>query len=207
MVDILDFILKLLGGIGTIVALIALTLRLIRRRQGPTWGDALRKAREILDKINQEPSNWEPTVVIGIGRSGGILGGWLAGNLGGKPFIVVNDCYSQQSSKDIKVEFPGGKQVLSALKEFKKSEKNGILLVKGAASRGQTFTTFKETFSDQLDSWDIKRAVLYKNPAASVHIDFVGKFLEPWPKRFPWHDKRGKWPRWLKNNSNNKTWL
>lgn len=202
---IVELILQILGGIGTVVALIAFVMQIIILRKGPTWWDALKRARKILDKINQ--LHWEPTVVIGIGRSGGIFGGWLAGNLGSKPFIVVDDFYDQQSSKDIKVEFPGGKKVLSALEEFKKPEDNRILLVKGAVSRGQTFATFLERFSDQLVSWDIKKAALYKNPAAAVHIDFLGKFLEPWPKRFPWHDRRGKWVRVLKNDSNNKPWL
>ncbi len=197
-----EFILQLLGAIGAVVALIAFALQIIRIRQGPTWSDALRKARKVLDKINQ--SDWEPTVVIGIGRSGGIWGGWLAGNLGSKPFLGIEEYYVP-NPHGREVHFQGAEKVLSALEEFKEFG-NNVLLVEGASSTGQTFTGFMEKFSDQLNLWNIKKAVLYKNPAAAVNIDFVGKSLERWPERFPWHDRRGKWHRYLRNGSNNKPW-
>jgi hypoxanthine phosphoribosyltransferase len=200
---IVKLILQLLGAISAMVGITGLVLQIIRLRQGPTWRDALRKARKVLDRINQ--SNWDPTVVIGIGRSGGIWGGWLAGNLGSKPFLGVEEQYVP-NPHGRKVHFPGAERVLSALEEFRKFGSN-VLLVEGASSTGQTFTCFMERFSDQLDSWNIKKAVLYKNPAAAIDIDFVGKSLERWPERFPWHDRRGKWRRYLKNGSNNKPWL
>lgn len=197
-----ELILQLLGAIGAVVTIIALVWQIIRRREGPTWRDALRKARKVLDKINQ--LDWEPSVVIGIGRSGGIWGGWFAGNLGSKPFLGVNVRYVQ-TPKGREVHFRGAKQVLSALEEFKELG-NNILLVEGAATTGQTFKCFLERFSNQLGSWKIKKAVLYKNPAAAIDIDFVGRRLERWPARFPWHE-RDVWRRHLRNGSNNEPWL
>lgn len=199
----LELGLQLLGATGAVAGLIALTLRIIKRRQGRTWSDALRKASKVLEDINQE--NWEPTVVIGIGRSGGIWGGWLAGNLGSKPFLGVNVSYVH-TAKGREVHFKGAEQVLSALEEFRDLG-NNVLLVEGAASIGQTFKCFLERFSDQLDSWEVKKAVLYKNPAAAINIDFVGKSLERWPERFAWHDRRGKWTRNLRNGYNNEPWF
>lgn len=153
-------------------------------------------ARKVLADVKKEP-NWEPSLVIGIGRSGGIWGGWLAGNLGTKPLLVVDVSYYEQSPP----EFPGAEQVLSALEEFRDLG-DKILLVEGAASTGQTFRYFIERFSDQLRSWKIKKAVLYKNPVVpKKDIDFVGRSLERWPERFPWHEQ-ADWRPQLRNGGN-----
>ncbi len=197
-----NLILILLTAIGAVAGIVAV-LPIIKHLLGPTWKDAFRMARKVLEDIEQ--SNWEPTLVIGIGRSGCIWGGWLAGNLGSKPILGI-DVWYDQTEEGRKVHFRGAKQVLSALEEFSKLG-NNILLVEGAASIGQTLTCFLERFSDQLGPWKIKKAVLYKNPAAAIDIEFVGRPLERWPKRFPWHDRRGKWRRFLRNGSNNEPWL
>jgi probable phosphoglycerate mutase len=183
-----DIILKILAAIGALASIYAAFLQIIRLYLGPTWRDALKRAGKVLADIKQ--SNWEPTLVIGIGRSGGIWGGWLAGNLGSKPFLGIDVNY-QQNDKGREVRFRGAKQVLSALEEYRELGDN-ILLVEGAASTGQTFTSFLEKFSDQLSSWNIKKAVIYKNPAAAINIEFVGRPLERWPKKLPWH----KWDAW-----------
>ncbi len=198
----MDLILNLLAATGAVAGITTLALPIIMHCMGPTWRDALKRARKVLEDIKQ--SNWEPTLVIGIGRSGGIWGGWLAGNLGSKPFLVV-DVYYNQTEKGREVHYRGGKQVLSALEEFKKLGRN-ILLVEGAASTGETFTCFLEEFSDQLGSWKIKKAVLYKNPVAAIDIEFVGRSLERWPKKLPWHEQ-SVWRRYLRNGTNNEPWL
>jgi len=188
-----------IGAVASVITSLLAIMYLLR----PTWFDAFRRARKVLDQIMQE---WKPDVVIGIGRSGGIWGGWLAGNLGSKPFLVVDDYYKESSKwRKMKIEFPGGEQVLKALedKEFierKEHSKTGnrILLVEGAVRTGDTFERFREKFSKQLDQWEIRTAVLYRNPAA-IDIDFKGRTLKWWPERFPWHDKRGVWLRFLRN--------
>jgi len=192
--------LTIIGAVASVITLL-LTIKYLLR---PTWLDAFRMARKLLDETKQK---WEPDVVIGIGRSGGIWGGWLAGNLGAKPFLGVDVHYIQPpKGKGREVHFPGAEQVLSALEEFKKLG-NNVLLVEGAASTGQTFRCFLERLLDQLGSWEIKKAVLYKNPAAAIDIEFVGRRLERWPERFPWHDRRGKWGRFLRNGTNNEPWF
>ena len=184
---LIERILAVIGAVASMAAVMASVIRWYRlrlwRRQ-LTWDDALRVARTLLEKI--EGSEWKPAVVIGIGRSGGIWGGWLAGNLGGVPFAVVDDRY-EQTAEGLRVEFPGGEDVLGSLGRLY-GDNLRILLVEGATSTGQTPLEFQRRFARQLNGWDVRVAVLYKNPSSAASIDFVGmEGPEPWPARFPWH--------------------
>ncbi|NIM18595.1 MAG: hypothetical protein GTO45_42005 [Candidatus Aminicenantes bacterium] len=153
-----------------------------------TWDDALRNAKRLLEQVqnHQKETGWMPDVVIGLGRSGGIWGGWLAGNLGTLPFAVIDDKY-ESKEKGINVSFPAGKEILSAVRSTYPDKKR-ILIVEGASSTGKTPAKFQEDFSQMLNDCDVKFAVLYKNPAAVFDIEFAGKIgPEPWPDKFPWH--------------------
>jgi hypothetical protein len=124
--------------------------------------------------------------VIGIGRSGGIWGGWLAGNLGSLPFGVIEKRMSVKN-ETFEVDFPGGEEIIKTLLRNNPSITK-VLIVEGATSGGKVLTKFKESFSHIFGEIDVKFAVLYKNPASSANINFVGQTgPEPWPEKFPWH--------------------
>jgi hypoxanthine phosphoribosyltransferase len=175
-------ILAVLGAIATIVSCWVAVVQ-FRRAHGsgrlPTWDHSLRTAAKLLKMI--EGNDWgAPDIVIGLGRSGGIWGGWLAGNLGSLPFGVVDDKYPE-------VEFPGGEEVLLALRKFYPGA-HKLLVVEGASSRGTTLNRFRERFDQVLSGLDVRYAVLYLNSSSDARIDYVGELgPEPWPTRFPWH--------------------
>lgn len=180
--DLIRDILAVWGAISATISIYQ-SVRVLRWKQQLTWDDALRTAEKVLTRIRD--SGWRPELVIGIGRSGGIWGGWLAGNMGSLPFALVDDRY--QSDESFRVDFPAGHGVLASLRETY-PEKRRLLVVEGASSTGQTLSNFVEQFSKELEGCEVKFAVLYQNPAAVVRIDFVGEVgPEPWPKKFPWH--------------------
>lgn len=184
--EIISPIFEILGGLVTVVTVIVVLLKFIRTvkwRRMLNWDKALRVAERVL--IGIQKSGWKPELVIGIGRSGGIWGGWLAGNLGSLPFGVVDDKYTVQD--ELIVEFPGGKEIIAAILKSHPSIRR-ILIVEGASTGGQTPLKFKESFSEILGGIEFKFAILYQSPTSTARIDFVGQIgPEPWPEKFPWH--------------------
>ena len=107
----------------------------------------------------------------------------MAGNLGSKPFGVVDDEYLEPNG----VSFPGGSEILIALRAAHPSVKK-VLLIEGASSRGRTITQFKSEFACELKYWEVRVAVLFVAATSDAYIDFVGQQgPEKWPKRMPWH--------------------
>jgi len=156
-----------------------------------TWDDALQVGDDLLKQL--EASTWKPDLVIGLGRSGGIWGGWIAGNLGSLPFALVD------AKKEPPIEFPGGADILAALHRTY-GDKKRVLLIEGATSRGAVFREFFNNFGAALTEWgwDLKKAVLYRNLASDAELEFVGREdLVPWPtdpRPFPWHRRAGYRP-------------
>ena len=158
-----------------------------------TWPDAHRVADTLLKQIK---SSWAPDLVIGLGRSGALWGGWLAGNLGALRIAVVDCSYSQPQGRRA-VSFPGGNGVLSSLLTTH-ALNSKVLVVEGAATTGQTFAEFIKQHEPQLCGWNIRFAVLYTNVIVpDALVQYVGqRALEPWPEKFPWHQSPS-WPTFL----------
>jgi hypoxanthine phosphoribosyltransferase len=183
-------IFAVLGGIVTVVTIVTAILHWLRLKAWKkqiTWDDALRNAKRLLEQIQNyhKETGWMTDIVIGLGRSGGIWGGWLAGNLGSLPFAVVDDKY-ELKGKGLEVDFPGGEEILTAIRKTYPDKKR-ILVVEGATATGKTPSKFTKKFSNVLKDCDVKYAVIYKNPGSSFDMDFVGKIgPEPWPAKLPW---------------------
>jgi len=149
----------------------------------PDWSNALLMAEKVLVQI--EGGDWKPDLILGLGRSGAIWGGWFAGNLGSLPIAVVDILY-RKTPVGRDVTFPAGAETLQLLREVRGSTLK-VLIVQGASSTGQTFMEFLGQHRQHITDWSMKFAVLYRNRAVATRIDFVGKNLDPWPKRLPWH--------------------
>ncbi len=193
----LERILAIVGAVAGVVGLVVLVVELYHRRKWKrriTWDDALRVAEGLLKEI--EGRSWKPQVVIGLGRSGGIWGGWVAGNLGSLPFTVVDLKYSE-GGKGVDVEFPGAEDVLLSVRKTHGGQAN-VLVIEGATARGPTIREFLKRFEKELEGWSVKTAVLYRNPASDAPLDYVGKEdLARWPTDdmpFPWHVRAGYRP-------------
>ena len=121
-------VLAIIGALASIAGVtltIIYTLQRRRSRRLPTWEDAFAVARKLLGDV--ESSGWKPDLVIGLGRSGGIWGGWLAGNLGSLRFIATDILYDD-SSWVRKITFPGAIQVLNAAQEILSGSVNVLLV-------------------------------------------------------------------------------
>ena len=197
--SVMHYVERVLAIVGGLASLGGLYLAWVywqwqrRLRSEPTWDDALRVAENVLESIQE--SGFNPHLVVGLGRSGGIWGGWLAGNLGTLPFALI-DVEKEDEDPARRIRIWHGEEVLSYIPGYiqerseNKTGKPRVLVVEGAATAGTTFREFLAKFKSQLSEWDVKTAVLYKRGPVDVRIDFFGKDdLYPWPKRFPWHKR------------------
>lgn len=185
----------ILAGIASIIG-VALPLYVVfqqaKRRRGVSWSEAFRVAERVLTQI--EHSDWRPDIVVGIGRSGAIWAGWMAGNLGSLPVAVVDKKYSFDAAGR-GVVFPvGAKVIATALKRDDLKTNDGrklrVLLVEGATSNGSVLDEVRRQFSSTLEGCEVRFAILYMNCVVTQHIDYVGKVeTGKWPQRLPWHHR------------------
>ncbi|HZI36809.1 MAG TPA: phosphoribosyltransferase family protein [Acidimicrobiia bacterium] len=175
-------VLTVIGAVSTLLGF-AKSVQLWVWKRKLTWNDALRTAEKLLADIQKD--DWNPDLVIGLGRSGGIWGGWLAGNLGSLPLGLIDDRYGQGAG-GLEVSFPSGSEVLLALRR-EHPERTRVLIVEGATSSGKTLDAFLTFFAPELQGWDVRLAVLYQSALSTANVHFVGERLERWPEKFPWH--------------------
>lgn len=193
--DIVQAIFAVIGFIAAVLGIIQ--YRILRQwKRKITWDKALRVARNLWDQIVagmlDTGDEFKPDLVIGLGRSGGLWGGWLAGNLGSLPLVVVDIKY-EKTAQGLQVSFPGGEEMLSLIRKQYGDDLH-VLIVEGASSTGRTPLEFQSQFEEQLSGWTCKLAVLYQSVTSTANIDFVGERLEHWPGKFPWHDKESYKP-------------
>lgn len=196
MVDGLFLLFALVGFVGSIVTIGTWAARQVnplrsiaqgfidRTASELNWTQALESAEEVLQQLEAD-SDWEPDVVIGIGRSGAIWAGWLAGNLGSKPVAVVDAVYEVEET-GVQTRLPGLAESLAAIAPTPVS----ILLVEGATARGSSFASFLTSLETMAGDRDVRLATLYRATTCLVQVNYVGEVLEAWPERFPWHHRR-----------------
>lgn len=191
--NVWNFVVQFFAFLGALAGLASLYLYIyhrwkVRQQMGqPTWDDVLRVAEKLLIRIEESP--FTPDAVIGLGRSGGIWGGWLAGNLGTLPLAVVDLAY-RTGKTGRNVKFYGEAEVLSSLRK-RLGNQPCLLVVEGATSDGLTVREFFSKFESELSAYhDVRMAVLYKNSGTNAKVDFFGRDdVSPWPRKFPWHKR------------------
>jgi hypoxanthine phosphoribosyltransferase/quercetin dioxygenase-like cupin family protein len=155
-----------------------------------TWPDVEKGVDEIIS--NMEKDGYDPDLVIGIGRSGGIVGGLIAGYLQAKPFRGFNWNYKnvKQDGEEKRIHIHD--KTIEIEKEQQK-----ILLVEGATTTGQTpekaLAFFKETFPDK----EFRFAVLVRQKSSTAPIHYCA-YEVLGIKILPWHVD--SWPTFLTHN-------
>jgi len=152
-----------------------------------TWPDVEKGVDKIIGEM--EKDGYKPDLVIGIGRSGGIVGGLIAGYLKAKPFRGFNWNYKNIKKDGKKERIHIHDKTIEIEKEQQK-----ILLVEGATTTGQTpkkaLAFFKEKFPDK----EFRFAVLVRQKSSEASIDYCAyKVLGI--KILPWHVD--SWPTFL----------
>lgn len=152
-----------------------------------TWPDVEKGVDKIVS--NMEKDGYEPDLVIGIGRSGGIVGGLIAGYLNAKPFRGFNWNYKNVKNDGEVVRDHIHDKTIEIEKEQQK-----ILLVEGATTTGKTpelaLAFFKEKFPDK----EFRFAVLVRQKSSTAPIHYCA-YEVLGIKILPWHVE--SWPTFL----------
>ena len=191
-------IFAVVGGIVTIIQLF-IWLRDWAASRVDKIADVERYALGLIDDIRKE--NFRPTFVLGIGRSGAFLAGWLAGNLGSLPIEVIDRVHARKGGAA--PEFNNMERKIQLLIDIYGADAK-VLVVEAADITGRTFTKFRELTASLTPNWDCKYCAIYTMAHLNSDIDFIAKRLKAVPKRLPWHrtpeyfqshsvtDKKGK---------------
>ena len=124
-------LLTTLASLITISWLIIVAVRWWRNRvpKRISWRKTEKAVLDIIHDMRQD--NWIPDVVIGIGRSGAILGGMIPGNMGNIP-IALRDRILIRDTRERRSSSPGFAQVTLD------SRCSKVLLVIGEIRTGQS---------------------------------------------------------------------
>lgn len=158
-----------------------------------TWPDVEKGVDKIIEDMKKD--KFEPDLVIGIGRSGGIVGGLIAGYLKAKPFRVFNWNYEEvEENGTITRKHKHDKNI-----EIEKEHKN-ILLVEGATTTGETPNKALNFFNKKFPDRVFRFAVLVRALASTGRIKYCAYTVSN-IKILPWHVK--SWPTFLAHNIKN----
>lgn len=194
-----EYLLTIIAAlIGVIVGIIQL-IKWYRERQEEridTFALVEKYAIRLLEKI--EADKFAPDFVLGLGRSGAFLGGWLAGNLGSIPIEVVDRIHGIGDTTLMKI--PHGEHKIRLLKKIYGANAK-VLVVEAATTRGTTFYQFQEVRGRIAPEWQCKFCVLYEVKSNWFPVDFVGKQIKQVPRRYAWH-LRASYKKALERNQN-----
>ncbi len=179
-----DYILFAFGIIGGLISL----------WQGMLWYLEWQESR--IDTLASVDSNglrlieqirrvgFQPDVVIGIGRSGAFLGGWIAGNLGSLPIDIVDRHHTDDPSNP--ANYTGIEQRIGLLRTLY-GDTAKALIVEGATTSGVSLQQCSKHLKTFAPGWTCKYAVLYEVETSKFPTDFVARRIKRAPRRYPWH--------------------
>ena len=168
--DILGIILGLIGAISSIWFLLDKLLRRVRLR----WRFVEKRVKEIGHKLIGD--DFSPTLIVGIGRGGAIVGAMLSGVLGHRPLLVIDRTYEWRDGRRIDGIFEN----ISISVGLEK-----VLLVAGEVHTGNTMKLYYDYFK-KLGANEIRRAALYYENGATENVEYKGLVSSNKNLRMPW---------------------
>lgn len=138
-----------------------------------SWRNVTRGIRRLEEEVMR--NGFEPDIVVGSGRSGSIVGAWLAGGLANRPFAAI----------DIRYRRAGGVRVTEVLDhgDIHVSGKK-ILLVSSEHKSGETSRKEMDYLKDK-GAADVKCVALVQYTFSTHDADFYAYRLER-EVEFPW---------------------
>jgi probable phosphoglycerate mutase len=140
-----------------------------------SWKRAEKAAKEIAEKMTAQ--GFSPSMIMGIGRGGAILGSLISGALGHRPLIVIDRKYEwtdegrlEDMMLSVKIPF-----------EYTRS----VLLVAGEAHSGRTLRYYYD-YLKSIGAQDIKRAVLLLEEGCPFRVEYYGVRSDKKTIRLPW---------------------
>lgn len=137
-----------------------------------SWEDVNNGVLRLVDLVRK--SNFNPDIIVGVGRSGAIIAGLLAGNLGVLPVGVIDREYQRMRG--------GGRKVVIRRGVDVKNKK--VLLVCGMLITGQTLKAAYDIIDKR--GGEIKTLTMFKRTGPLIMTpDYYSYEIES-IARFPW---------------------
>jgi hypoxanthine phosphoribosyltransferase len=168
--EIMMYLFALLGGIVSL-KIIYLWLKPLRKI---TWKEVERGVLRLKEDLIK--ANYYPTLIVGIGRGGSIIGALLSGTLGNIPIIVIDRIYVW---KDEQRE-DGFCEEIKISKNIDK-----VLLVAGELHTGNTARKYTSYFKN-MGAKEIKMLSFMKELYPTYKPDFSFIETQKTEIRFPW---------------------
>lgn len=154
----------------------------LKEKRIDSFSSVEKKGMILIEEIVE--AGFNPDLVVGIGRSGAFLGGWLAGNLGSLPIQVLDRTFGDTEERNIL--YPNAAAMLETIRNIQGSNLN-VLIVEGGSTTGATLENFSALQKQYCPNWNCRYSVLYEVKAATFKSDFVAKRIRKAPRRYPWH--------------------
>ena len=142
-----------------------------------SWPDVTRGLEYIQNEL--ERNGFCPDLVLGLGRSGGVIGGILASLLGSIPLWLWDLQYTK-SRNTVDVEFS------TLPTQFPPGTKR-VLVVEGATTSGQTPRKAQELLAKKFPKVDFRFAVLIQSVQSAFVADFYAYLETGALGPLPWH--------------------
>lgn len=168
--EIAIYLFSILGGIVSIWTIYTW----LKPLQKISWKKVEKGVKQLKEDLIK--NNYYPTLIVGIGRGGSIIGALLSGTLGNVPIVVIDRVYnwSDKGRKD---------GLYEDIKISKNIEK--VLLVAGELHSGNTAKKYTEYFNE-LGAKEVKMLAFMKEPYPTFKPDFSFIETDKSNIRFPW---------------------
>ena len=169
-IEIAVYILSFLGGVVSVVTMYRWLLP-FKKVKWPTVEKGIIKLKEELIR-----DKYMPSLIVGVGRGGAIIGALLSGCLGHVPILVIDRVYEWEDNirKD---------DLCEKIRLSRNLEK--VLLVAGELHTGGTAKTYIEYFKN-MGAKEIKYLTFAKDPYPAFNPDYFYIESKKPDIRLPW---------------------
>jgi len=170
----LDIISLIIGAIGVV----ATTLYVIERFfpvKKISWKFAEKTVQNICNEMIRD--EFHPTLLVGIGRGGAVMGALVSGYFGHKPLLVIDRKYvwlDSERKEDIICSFNLQSKYLE-----------NVLLIAGGVYSGNTMIKYHDILNT-MGAQNIRRAALIYEIGAITDIEYKGIVTTRKKVRLPW---------------------
>lgn len=142
-----------------------------------SWHEVIRGLEHIQNEL--ERNGFRPDLVLGLGRSGGVVGGILTSLLASIPLRLWDLRYTEGKNV-VDVEFSDGTP------QFPAGTKR-VLVIEGATTSGQTPKKAKELLAKKFPKIDFRFAVLIQSVQSAFVADYYAYLETGALAPLPWH--------------------
>lgn len=169
-VDIPLYVFSALGGVVSIVTIHRWLFPFKKIR----WKTVEKGVLKLKNKLIRE--NFVPSLIVGIGRGGSVIGALLSGSLGNVPILVIDRVYNWKGN----IREDG---VFDAITVHSNLEK--VLLVAGELHTGGTAKKYIDHFS-AIGAKEIRFMTFVKDPFPAMQPDFYYLEINKPDIKLPW---------------------